>query len=127
MSESSDERRHFHRIVMHRPVVVDCASGEQAAELLDISLKGALVSLGGDWQPQTGNEAHASIKLGDEGDEFTINLNVRVAHVKAGHVGLEVIAMDLDSATNLRRLVELNLADPTLLERELEQLTTAGG
>jgi hypothetical protein len=38
-------------------------------------------------------------------------------------VGLEITSMDLDSATNLRRLVELNLADPSLLERELSQLT----
>ena len=127
MPEKSQNRRHFHRFIMDRPVSVDCERGEQQAELLDISLKGALVSLNGDWKPQIGNQARASIRLGDEGDEFTITALVKVARIEDHHIGLEVVSMDLDSATTLRRLVELNLADPALLERELEQLTAGAG
>lgn len=124
MTEPNQERRHFHRIVMHRPVTLDCQEHPVKAELLDISLNGALVSLDDSWTPQIGNQADAAIRLGDD-DEFTIRMTVRVAHIKDGHVGLQVTSIDLDSATTLRRLVELNLADPALLERELEQLTSS--
>jgi len=124
MSENQTDRRHFHRIIMHRPVYLDCPSGNQVADLLDISLKGALIHIRDTWEPQIGNEADVRINLGDEGEDFLIRMHVRVAHVLDQQVGLEMISMDLDSATTLRRLVELNLADPVLLERELEQLTT---
>jgi hypothetical protein len=123
MSETAQDRRHFHRIIMHKPVQLHCPSGHQIAQLLDISLQGVLVSVSDSWQAQTGNQAQARINLGDEGNDYLIDLTGRVAHVENNLVGLEITSMDLDSATNLRRLVELNLADPSLLERELSQLT----
>jgi len=36
-----------------------------------------------------------------------------------------VLTIDVDSMTHLRRLIELNLGDPTLLERELKALVSA--
>jgi hypothetical protein len=41
-------------------------------------------------------------------------------------LGFQVQYIDLDSATHLRRLVELNLGDPALLEREFENLLAPG-
>jgi len=35
---------------------------------------------------------------------------------------LRCLSIDLDSITHLRRLLELNLGDPQLVERELLQL-----
>lgn len=122
---SDNERRRFHRIVMHKRVLLNCPAGAQIANLLDISLKGALVAVNDDWKPEVGNLAQARINLGEDSDDFLINLEVKVAHVDGEHVGLEIVSMDLDSATTLRRLVELNLADPELLERELAQLSAA--
>jgi len=123
MSETAKDRRHFHRIIMEKPVQLHCPSGHQIAQLMDISLKGVLVSVSDSWHAQTGNQAQARINLGDEGNDYLIDLTGRVAHVENNLVGLEITSMDLDSATTLRRLVELNLADPSLLERELSQLT----
>jgi len=122
---SENERRRFHRIIMHKTVALSCPTGDQIAQLLDISLKGALVSLSDSWQPEVGNETQARINLGDEGNDYLIVLHARVAHVDDNEVGLEILSLDLDSATILRRLVELNLADPALLERELEQLSAS--
>jgi len=45
-----------------------------------------------------------------------------VAHVEGGRVGLRRTHIDIESVTHLRRLVELNLGDPALLERELHEL-----
>jgi hypothetical protein len=124
MSETPSDRRHFHRVIMHRPVHMDCPSGTHEGDLLDMSLKGALVAVQSDWRPQIDSEAELRLNLGNEGDEFLIKVQARVARVDDAHVGLQVTRMDLDSATRLRRLVELNLADPALLERELEELTS---
>ncbi len=42
-----------------------------------------------------------------------------VAHRGDGRVGLRCTSIDMDSMIHLRRLMELNLGDPGLLEREL--------
>jgi hypothetical protein len=41
-------------------------------------------------------------------------------------VGLRCDRLDVDSMSHLRRLVELNLGDPALLERDLQSLIAAG-
>lgn len=59
------------------------------------------------------------------GDEVEINLAVMAVHSEEDHIGFKTEHMDLDSATHLRRLVELNLGDENLLERELSELIHA--
>jgi hypothetical protein len=49
-------------------------------------------------------------------------MQTRVAHVEGPQAGLLCISIDIDSVTHLRRLLELNLGDPALLERELSAL-----
>jgi len=48
------------------------------------------------------------------------------AVVKCQHQELRCDEIDLDSITALRRLIELNAADPALLERELGALVRYG-
>ena len=117
----TNERRQFHRIIMHRPVALSYTGGTSQAELLDISLKGALMALADDWRPALGTGAQARVQLGDDEDSI-IEMQIRIARVSDDHIGVEAIRLDLDSACRLRRLVELNLADPALLERELSHL-----
>jgi hypothetical protein len=45
-----------------------------------------------------------------------------VAHVEGEHVGLLCRSIDIESITHLRRLLEINLGDAKLLERELKAL-----
>ncbi len=49
-----------------------------------------------------------------------------MVHVEGRHVGLRCDEIDLESITALRRLIELNAADPALLERELGALVRYG-
>ena len=53
-----------------------------------------------------------------------IDIEGEVAHVEGSRIGLQCLVLDLESASTLRRLVELNLADPELLERNLAELTS---
>ena len=49
-------------------------------------------------------------------------MDVEIAHRENDELGLNCKDIDVDSITHLRRLVELNLGDPELLERELSAL-----
>ena len=116
------ERRSFHRIPLDRVAsALDDQGHTHLCTLVDISLKGALLAPQDDWQCSKGDHIGVSIKLDDRGDS-TIRMAGEIAHVEAGHIGLLSHRMDLDSATLLRRVVELNLADPDLLERELHAM-----
>jgi hypothetical protein len=90
------------------------------SRLIDISLKGALVELPSDWRPATGQRVGLEIRLLDS--PITIRMDSEVAHVEGERLGLHCLSIDLESMTHLRRLMELNLGDSRLLERELLSL-----
>jgi hypothetical protein len=46
----------------------------------------------------------------------------QVVHLEADHIGMACNDMDLQSLTNLRRLLALNTGDAELMDRELVQL-----
>jgi len=47
---------------------------------------------------------------------------VELKHVEGDHLGFKCQYIDLDSVTHLKRLVELNLGDPEMLEREFAHM-----
>lgn len=118
------DRRHFQRIPLERRATLHATGASYRCEVADVSLKGALLVPSGDWHGETGDKVAVDILLDPPG-EATIHMQGRIAHVDQGQIGIECHQMDLDSATLLRRLVELNLADPDLLERELGAMIDA--
>ena len=121
MTQATD-RRSFWRAVFRSPIRVTTHHGEIAAQLQDISLKGALLETSEDWRGKAGEECQISLKLGPDA---TIGMWAEVMHVEGRHVGLRCKSIDLDSITHLRRLVELNSGDPALLDREFSSLVRA--
>lgn len=121
----TSEQRHFTRIPFNTSVIiVNSRTGYKLmAELLDISFKGVLISRPKDWLDESGEHYNLNLQLA--GDEIEINLDIVAVHTEQDHIGFKTDHMDLDTATNLRRLVELNLGDESLLERELSELTQA--
>jgi hypothetical protein len=118
-SETSDRRR-FNRILFDAPVTVIQGERRVEANLIDISLKGALVRLPQAQEEAFGDATVIRVKLGD--DDSHIEMHGEVVHRMGGRIGFQCRHIDMDSITHLRRLVELNLGDPDLLERELEAL-----
>jgi hypothetical protein len=53
---------------------------------------------------------------------LAIAMDVTPIHLGENRLGFRCDRIDLASASHLRRLVELNLGDPALLERELAAL-----
>lgn len=121
MSEHAGERRRFHRIATDKPVTLQAADGgEHQGKVRDISMRGLLFVCEDDWRPTQGARVSAQVRL-DE-DLCCIDMDGEVAHVEDRLVGIHCTALDLDSASLLRRMVELNLADDEQIERELSEL-----
>ncbi len=115
------ERRHFWRAVFHSAVRLTTHGGLAYAQLLDISLRGALVEVAAGWNGKKGDDCLLQLDLAVG---TAISMWATVSHVDGHHIGLRCSSIDLDSITHLRRLVELNAGDPALLERELTALLT---
>ncbi len=116
MTQPASNQRHFSRVRFDTRVRLIGAHGSTAVQLLNISLKGALVSRPPDWVITPGTLLALELTLVDNEH---IRVNVKVAHSEDDHVGLYWEQIDLDSMTHLRRLVQLNLGDAAQLDREL--------
>lgn len=122
MSEMGKDRRQFSRILFDAWIELRQGDKSWQATVVDLSLNGLLVSEPMDWDIDTTAPLVAAIRLDAQA---TIQMTVLWRHSRNGHIGFECEHIDLDSISNLRRLVELNLGDPVLLERELGALGTA--
>ena len=88
-------------------------------QLIDISLRGILIQVLPDQKINDNKLVDISIHLGGD---IQICMEARVANHRDDKVGLVCEHIDVDSMTHLRRLVELNMGDASLLERELSVL-----
>lgn len=118
--DPSDERRRFSRIAFHRPAELDVLGERAACELLDVSLKGALVEVPPRFAGRQGQPCALTIRL-DAGDAV-VRMEGEVVHREGAGLGLRCTGIDLESIAHLRRIVELNLGDEDLLHRELSAL-----
>jgi hypothetical protein len=114
------ERRQFRRVLFDAIAELITPRAVHASRIVDLSLKGVLLHRPADWRPQPDEGVLVDIDLGDGGPH--IRLHAAVAHIEPEHVGLHARHVDIESAARLRRLVELNLGDAALLERELSAL-----
>lgn len=117
------ERRHFVRVSFDAPALLTTATDAFSVHVLDLSLKGALVMAPAQADLEAGMLCQITIPLADTGNH--IAMSTEVAHVEGLHTGLLCRGIDLDSVTHLRRLIELQLGNPALLERDLAELTMA--
>ncbi|HEX9398787.1 MAG TPA: PilZ domain-containing protein [Anaeromyxobacter sp.] len=115
-----DERRRFSRITFHRPAELDARVERATCELLDISLKGALVETPAPCRAAVGQRCTLTIRL--DAADAVIRMEGEIVHREGRQVGVRCAEIDLDSIAHLRRLIELNLGDEALLQRELSAL-----
>lgn len=111
-------RIHFDAVVQLNIHLLDDI---HTARLLDISLKGALVE----------TEKAITTFIKQRSCIMTLNLGAhdqkitmqgKVIHHEGSLVGLESLHIDIDSITNLRKLIQLNTGDEKLLETELSHM-----
>lgn len=116
----SRNRRQFSRIHFQAEAVLFFPGGHLEVEVLDLSLKGALIKPKAEHFVTMGTNCTLKIHLDESGT--TIRMEATVVHHQGERYGLACRELDLDSVTHLRRLVALNLGDADLLEREVALL-----
>lgn len=123
MSDTRTERRRFQRIAFD--AATELAQGERrwTVELHDLSLKGLLVKRPRDWNGDPDQPFTATISLDSE---TRLQMEVVLTRTRDELLGFVCRHIDLESISHLRRLVELNLGDQSLLERELAALGEDG-
>lgn len=120
-SDSNQERRRFHRIDFDARVEIAHGDNNWQAQLLDISLKGVLLTKLGHYQLPATATLLVKIILSDQ---TSIHMTTDVVHQTIDQLHLACVAIDIDSISHLRRLIELNLGDASAAERELCELLT---
>jgi len=117
----TNNRRHFSRVHFQTDASLYLPDGELAVEVLDLSLKGALIKPKGVAFTEVGSKCTLKIRLDDE---TIIRMECTIVHHQAELYGLSCQEIDLESITHLRRLVALNLGDESLLDREFRALAS---
>lgn len=116
---SSQERRRFTRIAFDAEAEVRAGERRWVSKIEDISLKGVLLSKPEGFDAQPGDALTVETWLDSD---VQLVLPVTLMRIGDDFLGCVCGAIELDSITHLRRLVELNLGDESLLDRELEHL-----
>ena len=119
MSDSATERRRFQRIAFDAATEISQGERRWIAELCDISLKGLLIRRPRDWNGDPDHPFFATLTLDDE---THLHMEVLLTRTRDDLLGFVCRHIDLESISHLRRLIELNLGDENLLERELAAL-----
>jgi len=118
MNEDPNRRR-FQRIDFDASTELVQGDQRWSVRLHDLSLKGLLVRRPQHWGAQSQMPLSARIRLADDAQ---VTMEVLLVHDKDDLLGFACQHIGLESMSHLRRLVELNLGDTALLERELAAL-----
>ncbi len=119
-TDKTDEKRRFHRIFYNADATLSHKEASFPCKIIDISLKGCLLKVD---QPLIENQdALYGLNI-NLSDEISIRMDLLVSHINGEKAGFKCVHIDIDSISNLRRLVELNLGDSEILERELVSLS----
>jgi hypothetical protein len=116
----NNDSRHFHRIHFAGDAALSCEDKMWDCEIIDLSLKGCLLGFELPWEEDLAKLYTLTIQLSEE---TQIKMELSPMHVVGDKVGFKCEHIDLDSISELRRLVELNLGSSALLERDLLALS----
>ncbi|KTF15996.1 PilZ domain-containing protein [Pseudoalteromonas sp. H105] len=115
-----DNRRQYTRVLFSTPATLLINKQIHSCELLDVSLNGVLVTHPNKLNADKHQSAQLSFTLPDS--SINITMAVEISHIEQLHIGLHCTHIDIDSISHLKRLVELNLGDDSLLHREVAML-----
>jgi len=123
MTDTDKTGRRYTRILHDSRARIIGTSQDWQCRLIDISLNGVLLERPTDWQGSPADRFALEIELDGADDSLALRMEVAVvAHIEDACIGFKCLDIDIDSISHLKRLLELNLGDPALLQRELDTL-----
>lgn len=111
------ENRNFSRVKFQAHTKIEIEGHPYGGELLDISMKGALITLANKLPLDLSGDALIKIFL--PSSSVSMNFSARLVHLEGDHYGFKFTSYDASSMTHLRRLLEFNLDDQEQVIKEL--------
>jgi pSer/pThr/pTyr-binding forkhead associated (FHA) protein len=111
-------QRQFTRVSLHQPVSIASDEARWDTRLLDLSLSGALLKHPAGWTGKTGDRFTLRLQLADLS---YLEVGAQVRQINADRLGMAFTDLDEAVRDGIRGLVEINLGDPALLQRELSE------
>ncbi len=113
------DKRIFQRVLFSHDAKLIFNNKDLTIQVLDLSLDGFLCN-----KPTESNieiDEKVTLELQLDQDRKIVMVS-KVVHVETSYLGLKCLNIDIDSISELKRLIQLNLASDELLNRELSNL-----
>ncbi len=121
-----NERRQYHRVSFNSVATLSGNDQSFDCQIIDLSIHGVLLRPHGVIYAKKDVEYKLNIPLetdgADDRADVNIQMTLRLIRQKPENLAFECENLDLDSITHLRKIVELNSGDPSVLERDLQTL-----
>ncbi len=114
------ERRQFNRVLFQANAVLQQFDKQWPTSLNDLSFKGALIARPENFDGDFSSSFTLSFSL--QGVIESVTMQGSISHAEPTQLGFAATQLDIQSATMLRRLIELNIGDEALLNRDLQAL-----
>ena len=111
------ERRNFQRVPFATEAEINCNEKKFNGDLLNISLKGALINVYGPLPLEKDNICELLIHLVDS--EITMQFDVDLVHREENKFGFKFIGKDTETMIHLRRLLEFNIGSSEAIDKEI--------
>lgn len=115
-----NDKRRFTRVPFDAEVILHHGAKAWPSDLVDLSIKGMLVVAPEGFDVAAGATLDVDLILNEE---ISIDTHCTLVHRTGERLGLRIDRIGMESLMHLRRLLELNLGDPELFERELSGLS----
>jgi len=112
-----DKNRHFIRVDFHSDSKISCNGKEYSGELINLSLKGALLRFEKIPGFNKGDNCFLTIAL--SASDIILSFEVETVHLQNNDAGFKFTGIDIDSMTHLRRLIDLNADNNDITDEEI--------
>ncbi|MFM2615051.1 PilZ domain-containing protein [Vibrio campbellii] len=118
------ERRRFSRIIYQVPALIEQGNLAMQATIQDLSLHGLLLNVE-DAKPL---DSLLPVEVGFSfiQSEQMMQFSADIISIAGNEIRLKISNIDIESISQLKRFIELNVGNNELLNRELEHLSDLG-
>lgn len=117
--QSSSERRRHTRVNFRADARIFSDGRPWPCELLNVSVKGALLTRPADWPGDAGDRCLLEIAL--DGDE-AVEMEINIVRVEDERVAVDWDMFNVAGFVQLRRMLERQLGDPERVAEELASI-----
>ncbi|MGF1697599.1 PilZ domain-containing protein [Vibrio lamellibrachiae] len=119
------EKRRFSRVIYQAPAAITQGHIAVDASIQDLSLHGVLLSAEASCEDLDLNMM-ADIQFSLPDSDIVIDMVVNLVNINNNIIHASIDHIDIESISHLKRLIELNVGDDSLLHRDIEHLSDLG-